>query len=143
MLPSSCRGQITSLLTQLFALSPNRINAHLRCRLLFDSHALAPLCGLLDTTRCPGPLAPSVPRDNTIARRSASQGGEGVCLKPCQSVKRCTGGVPLSVARRGAFVGDLDGVRSCVTSHKMLTIAHIIRSMPHKRHIAPSDKHSA
>ena len=45
LLPSSCRGQITSLLTQLFVLSPNRINPHLRCRLLFDSHALTPLCG--------------------------------------------------------------------------------------------------
>ena len=33
-----------SLLTQLFALLLNSTNAHLRCRLLFDSHALAPLC---------------------------------------------------------------------------------------------------
>ena len=143
MLPSSCRGQITSLLTQLFALSPNRINPHMRCRLLFDSHALAPLCGPIIAASVLVHWRHRCPRDNTIARRTASQGGEGVCLKPCQSVTRCTGGVPLSVVRRGAFVGDPDGVWSCVTSHKMLTIAHIIRSMPHKRHIAPSDKHSA
>ena len=84
---------------------------------------------------CPGPLAPSVPRDNTIARRTVSQGGEGVCLKPCQSVIHCTGGVLLSVGRRGAFAGEIDGVRSCITSHKMLMTAHIIRSMPHERHI--------
>ena len=140
------------MVASLFLYRANHVITYTAFRIVTESHQRPPALSTAfrqprsrtplwphHRRECPGRLAPSVPRDNTIARRRASQGGEGVCLKPCQSVTRCTGGVPLSVARHGVFVGELDSFWSCVTSHKMIMIAPRRSNMPHERRIAESD----